>query len=365
MFIQRLSLTDFKNYSSAEIPFSEQVNCLLGDNGAGKTNILDSIYYLCLCKSYFNPVDHQNIRHDQDFFRIEGIFSKDSAEETIVCKVQHGKRKEFEHNKVKYDRLSEHIGRYPVVIITPDDKELINGGASERRRFMDSTLAQIDNQYLSDLMSYNKVLSQRNATLKSFGERGIFEEQELEVWDAQMTKLGKYIYDKRKSLYKELFPLIQDYYALISNKNEVSGSEYRSDLADGDFDKLLIDSRQKDRALQRTVVGIHRDDIILSMDGYPLKKFGSQGQKKSFLTALKLAQFDLIQKAKDVKPLLLLDDVFDKLDRKRVKQLMGLIAEDHFGQIIITDTNENRIKEVFSEINAEVRMISLDHGKVL
>ncbi len=364
MFIQNISLFDFKNYSTLNQDFSPSINCFLGQNGAGKTNLLDAIHYLCLCKSYFNAIDSQNIIHGGKVFKLEGIFNANDTLTTITCKVAERQKKQFSNNNTRYNRLSEHVGMFPVVIITPDDMTIINGGSDERRKSMDNTLAQIDHQYLQDLMNYNKVLLQRNATLKKFSEQQIFDGPLLEGWDIKLIELGQKIHERRKIFLQELSSVFQKNYEAISNKNEVTTIEYRSDLNKGNYGELIKESRNKDLVLQRTSVGIHRDDIIFHIDDYLIRKFGSQGQKKSFLIAFKLALYETIRKEKQVAPILLLDDIFDKLDRKRIQQLLSIITADEYGQIFLTDTNEGRVDDVFKELKAEIMKFTIESNKI-
>ena len=328
MHLERLYIKNFKNYTEVELKFSKDWNCFLGSNGGGKTNLLDAIHYLCLCKSYFHSTDNLNIRHDSNGFTVEGNFGKD----TVKCMVEKGQRKAFFLNNNKYRKLADHIGLFPVVVIAPDDVDLVNGGSETRRRLIDSTLAQLDSIYLQDLQAYNKVLTQRNSTLRDFAQRRAFDESLLDSWDQQLIPLATSIYTKRTELIKEFIPLFEKYYKLLAEKTEVPKAVYRSDLLGTDFGELLRASRDKDRILQRTVVGIHRDELELSLQGYSVKRFGSQGQRKSILIALKLAKYELIHQKKGMLPVLLLDDLFDKLDRIRVERLLDLIVKGDFGQ---------------------------------
>jgi len=365
MYLKRLSLINFKNYSEAELSFCNGVNCFTGSNGEGKTNLLDAIHYLSFCKSFFNPIDSQNIQHSAPFFLIQGVFDAEGTEEEIYCGLKRNQKKLFKRNKSEYGRLADHIGLFPVVMISPSDSDLINEGSESRRRFMDSVIAQFDRIYLDDLINYNKIVSQRNALLKKFAESGRFSNDSLDIWDLQLVDFAKRINVKRKKLIVELNPIFQHYYELISGGKEKVQLVYHSDLNFEDFDVVLKAAITKDRALQYTTVGTHKDDLELTINGHSVKKFGSQGQQKSYLIALKLAQFDQIKKIKNCLPILLLDDIHDKLDEVRVKQLMELVSGDHFGQIFITDTHAGRLPGIFtSKQDISFRQFSIAEGIV-
>ena len=310
----------------------------------GKTNLLDAIYYLCLGKSNFSIPDQNIARHEENFFRLEARFELRGKNEKIVAKVIPRKKKEFERNDVPYQRLAEHIGMLPVVIIAPDDTAIITEGSEARRRFIDNTLSQLDNDYLHHLIQYNKVLKQRNASLKQFAENNSFNPHLMAAYDEQLSQPGEIIYRKRVEFIKKFLPVLTEMYKFISGKRESIQCEYKSDLGETPFARLLQDAFEKDRILQRTTKGIHKDDLLLTIDAYPLKRYGSQGQLKSYLLALKLAQYELLKREKKVAPILLLDDIFDKLDNKRVTYLLQLLTGGEFGQIFITDTHENRVK---------------------
>ena len=363
--LQKLSLINFKNYQEAELEFGPGVNCFTGENGEGKTNLLDGIYYLAFCKSYFNPIDSQNIRHGEPFFMVQGVFDKEEQEETVYCGMKRNEKKQFKRNKKEYSRLADHIGLLPMVIVSPADVNLILDGSEARRKFVDGVIAQFNKSYLDDLLTYNKALSQRNALLKHFGETRTFDEETLEIWDMQLAETGERIHQERQQFLLTFIDIFQRYFELISRGKELVSIDYRSTLNDHSFMEALKDARRKDRAVEYTTVGIHKDDLVFKLEGHPLKKFGSQGQQKSFLIALKLAQFDFIRSIKKLTPLLLLDDIFDKLDDQRVKALMKLVSEHNFGQIFITDTSEARLKEVFTGIDIEVRMFHISDGNVL
>ncbi len=365
MYLKKLSLINFKNYPEAELTFSSHVNCLTGNNGEGKTNILDAIHYLSFCKSFFNPIDSQNILHDALFFLIQGIFDNNNEEEEVYCGLKRNQKKHFKRNKKEYNRLAEHIGLYPLVMVSPADSELITEGSESRRKFIDSVIAQFDREYLENLIAYNKVLSHRNAVLKQIADSGRFDKDVLEIWDVQLIDYGKKIYEKRNNFIKSFIPIFQKYYELISGRREKVGMEYTSHLHDTNFADVLTNALNRDRAMQYTTVGIHKDDLEFTIDTHSLKKYASQGQQKSFLIALKLAQFDFIKNIKKVTPVLLLDDIYDKLDDLRVKQLMDLVSSDNFGQLFITDTHPTRLSDLFKAGNADYKVFKIVNGNAI
>ena len=354
MYLKKLTLTNFKNYSQSDFLFSEKINCFVGNNGAGKTNLLDAIHYLSFCKSYFNPADNQNIRHHEDFFAIHGsCIRNDGKTDQLQCIQKRNHRKKFLVNKKEYDRLADHIGEYPLVMISPYDRDLINDGSELRRKYIDSVISQFDRLYLDDLIAYHKALFQRNALLKTFHERNSFDRTSLESWDEQLIVHGSSIYTKRKAFLDQFISIFSHYYGFITCSDENVGIAYQSQLEENDFRNLLKESLERDRAAQYTTAGIHKDDLDFRIGGYPVKKFGSQGQQKSFVVAIKLAQFDYTRNIKGYKPLLLLDDIFDKLDDLRVHQLIRLVSENNFGQVFITDTSEERMRKIFDNISIE------------
>ncbi|MCX6292626.1 MAG: DNA replication/repair protein RecF [Bacteroidetes bacterium] len=365
MYLQKLSLLNFKNYEEADLSFSEDVNAFVGGNGEGKTNLLDAIHYLSMCKSYFNAVDTQNIRHDAEFFLVQGTFNHENREEHIYCGLKKNQRKIFKRNQEEYERLADHIGFLPVVMISPTDANLITEGSEERRKFIDSIISQFDKSYLDNLIQYNKVVSQRNALLKQFAQARRFDETSLEIWDEQMIVLGEKIYRKRLEFVNHFLPIFKNYYRFISHGREDVAVLYESHLHQGNFGDVLKAALDRDRSLQFSTVGIHKDDLVFTVDGYPVKRFASQGQQKSFLIALKLAQFDFVREVKKMKPILLLDDIFDKLDNFRVKNLMELVSKDNFGQIFITDAHPERVKKVFEEIQVEILTFEVSNGSVV
>jgi DNA replication and repair protein RecF len=365
MFLKNLALLNFKNYDEVNVEFTQGVNFFTGNNGEGKTNLLDAIHYLSLCKSYFNAIDSLNIKREKAFLMIQGDFDKNDKVESISCGIKRGQKKQFKKNKKEYSRLAEHIGQFPSVMISPSDISLILGGSEIRRKFVDSVICQYSKSYLDNLISYNRVLSQRNALLKYFAKGARFDSTSLDVWDAQLVPLGEKIHKERSTFLTEFVARFQEHYDFISGEKESVELIYESQLIDGSFAELLKGSVQKDRALNYTTVGVHKDDLIFQLNDFPIKKFGSQGQQKSYLIALKLAQFEFIHGIKKVKPLLLLDDVFDKLDGNRVKKIMELISQDHFGQIFITDTNQERLFSIFDDIEIGQKYFEIDNGAVV
>lgn len=361
MFLKNLSLINFKNFDQIDIEFSSKINCFVGKNGVGKTNLFDSIYYLSFCKSFCNPSDIQNIKHSKDFFVIQGEFNFPEKSEHIYCAQKTSHRKQFKRNKKEYKKLSEHIGLIPLVLVSPADRELILGGSEYRRKFVDGVISQYDRKYLTDLINYNKALAHRNKLLKDFARLGKFNVESLEIWDDNLIKFGNSIYNKRKEFLKELLPIFNKYFDFISNKNEITELEYLSNLHNADFGELLKTSLEKDRLLQYTTCGIHKDDLLLRLGEFPLKRIGSQGQQKTYLIALKLAQFDFIKSVNSVTPILLFDDVFDKLDMSRVEQIVKLVTDNHFGQIFFSDTSVERLKNILGDIEGENKIFYVDN----
>lgn len=363
IILKELILTNFKNYELEKIELSDSVNCFLGDNGMGKTNLLDAIYYLCMTKSHFGINDRNIVRHQTDFFRLEGCFERHRKNERIACKVIPGKQKIIERNAVAYTKLAEHIGFLPVVMIAPDDTALAKEGSEVRRRFMDITLSQQDTDYLSQLVLYNKVLKQRNAALKQFAESRQFDFNLLHSYNQQLLTPAALIYEKRKRFVEVFLPVFERYYQRISADKEQVLCTYQSSLTGTDMQALLDSSIEKDRILQRTTQGIHRDDLVFSFDGMSLKRFASQGQLKSYIFALKLAQYAFLRQQKKLKPILLLDDLFDKLDQHRVRQLLNLLLEEEFGQVFITDTDESRLGDIIASMNISYKAFRIREGK--
>lgn len=364
MHLKLLSLVNFKNHSEVSLNLSPEINVFVGNNGAGKTNLLDAIYFLSFCKSYLNPIDKQSIKIGEKFFLLNGEYFKNDKKYYISVSVQEGQKKKVKKNKQEYDRLAEHIGEFPAVVISPYDTNLIIEGSETRRKFIDSIISQYDSLYLDNLIRYNKVLQQRNALLKQFQEYRIFDPESIEVWDAQLINLGQTIFSKRANFLKEFIPVFQKYFDVISDQKELISITYESHLKEGTFAEQLDNARKKDSAVGYTTVGIHKDDLTFLIHGHPIKKYGSQGQQKSFLIALKLAQFDMISKLLEMKPILLLDDIFDKLDHLRVERLMKMVSDHEFGQVFITDTDGDRIEKVFKDIGIEKFVFKVEEGKV-
>ncbi len=363
MFLKKLTVTNFKNYTDTDLEFSEKINCFVGDNGEGKTNLMDAIYYLSFCKSYFNPIDSQNIRHDEDFFAIHGYYQKEEDKvDMISCIQKRNQRKLFKINKKEYDKLADHIGLYPLVMVSPYDRDLISDGSELRRKYIDGLISQFDRIYLDDLINYNKALEQRNILLKRFADKIPYDESSLELWNIHLCKHGANIHQKRKSFLEDFLPLFQEYFAYISGGKEKVFIEYISQLNNNNLADLFASNLKRDRMLQYTTCGIHKDDLDLKISGFPIKKFGSQGQQKSFVVAMKLAQFEFTRNIKKVKPILLLDDIFDKLDNRRVEQLINLAGSDKFGQVFITDTQHDRIAKIFKNADIPHKIFTINAG---
>jgi DNA replication and repair protein RecF len=364
MYLERLSVINFKNYQEAELTLDEGVNAFLGNNGAGKTNLLDAIHYLSLCKSYFNPIDSQQIKQDEDFFIITGHFNKNGNDVAVACSVKRNQKKQFKRNKKDYQRLADHIGLLPLVMVSPYDISIIIEGSEERRRFIDNVISQTDNQYLDELIAYNKVLAQRNAFLKQIADAGRYDPGLLEVIDDQLVASGTRIFEKRRAFMDAFTPVFNKHYRFLSDDAEQVELVYESQLLNENFEGLLKKTIEKDRALERTTAGIHRDELQFAVHGMPMKKFGSQGQQKSFLIALKLAQYSFLDQQKGFKPLLLLDDVFDKLDDNRVTKLMQMVSNNDFGQVFITDTSDTRVRNIFDAMKVPIRIFKVKGGEI-
>ncbi len=364
MWLKNITLLNFKNYADATVAFSKTVNAFVGDNGAGKTNLLDAIHYLCLCKGYFNPIDTQQIKTGEDLFLIQGDFDRDDKNEKITCGVKRNQKKQFKRNKKEYDKLADHIGLFPLVMISPYDASIIMEGSEERRRFMDNVISQTDASYLDELIVYNKHLLNRNAFLKQTAINRRYDPALLEIFDEQLSSSGNKIFEKRKQFILDFIPFFNQHYQFLTNNNEQVNMEYFSQLNETAFETLLSQSVEKDKVLERTTTGIHKDDLIFTLREMPLKKFGSQGQQKSFLIALKLAQYSYLQKFKGFKPLLLLDDIFDKLDDRRMHKLMEMVSHHDFGQIFITDTGRERVLNIFDRIKVPVTLFEVNNGSI-
>lgn len=352
MYIQSLKLTNFKNYASQSFEFAPRLNCITGPNGRGKTNALDAVYYLCLCKSHSGLSDRHLVRHGESFFRIEGLFEKDGTNSKVVAKFQLPTRKEMETNGVLYDRLSAHIGLFPAVMVAPGDISLVQDGSEERRRFLDTTLSQINPDYLRQLMVYTALLKNRNALLKKFAEERRFDSALLETIDMQMNLPAQRIFEQRAAFIAEFEPFFQKAYAAISGSKELPGIVYGSDLSERPLAEWMEANQEKDRVLQRTAAGVHRDDLTLLLDQYAAKKFGSQGQLKSFLLSLRLAQAAYMALQQSAEPILLLDDIFDKLDAGRVENLIYFLLHETSGQVFITDAQKTRLEPMLGEVRS-------------
>jgi DNA replication and repair protein RecF len=365
MHLHSLHLANFKNYEEATIELSPNINCFIGSNGAGKTNILDAVHYLSLCKSYMNVLDRQNIRFDQPFFSIQGVWEKDAQKTAIHCAVKVGAKKVFKRNKKEYEKLADHIGQFPVVMISPYDRDLISEGSELRRKWMDGIIAQFDRVYLENIQRYAKILEQRNALLKNMFQHGLFDRESIEVWNEQLVSVGNQIHLKRQAFIEEFIPVFQERYNFIGLETEAVHISYRSQLNETSFEQLLIDFERKDALTHFSNAGIHKDDLVFTIKDMPIKKFGSQGQQKSFIIALRLAQYDWLKRHLNVRPVLLLDDIFDKLDQQRVSKLLELVSNQYFGQVLVTDTDLDRIQTIFKQHEMESTLFSVENGTIV
>lgn len=364
MYLQSLSLLDYKNIEQADLVFSPKLNCFLGDNGAGKTNLLDAIYYLSFCKSFFTTLDGQNVRHTCDMFMLQGKYNRLGDDEMVAVGYKQGYKKQFKRNQKPYKRLSEHIGLFPLVMISPADASLVLGGSDERRKFMDGVISQFDHSYLDALLRYNRALLQRNNLLKHFNETHHFDADTLSIYDDQLIENGTIIHLRRKAFVEEIIPVFQHFYEFVSGGKEKVVLTYQSTLYDGNFQAQLIEQQTKDRAAQFTTVGIHKDDLQFDLGEYPIRKLGSQGQTKTYLIALKFAQFEYLKNTSTIKPILLLDDIFDKLDANRVGKIIRLVSNEEFGQIFISDTNREHIEGLLTPMNGLHKIFRIEEGKV-
>lgn len=359
MILKKLSLLNYKNFEAKTFDFDPKINCFVGNNGVGKTNALDAIYHLSFGKSYFNPITTQNIRHGADFFVIEGNYEKNGNTEKIVVSAKKGQKKVIKRNGKAYDKFSEHIGFLPLVIISPADRDLIIEGSETRRKFIDGVISQRDAGYLHTLIKYNKVLAQRNSLLKYFAANQTFNQDTIDIYNEQLHSFGTSLFGKRTAFLEEFLPIFLNRYKSISSGSESINLVYESQLQDNDLLTLLQTHIAKDKITQYTNYGIHKDDLVFEIDGHPIKKFGSQGQQKSYLIALKLAQFDFIKNHAKTNPILLLDDIFDKLDETRVEHLISLVDNENFGQLFISDTHAERTEEVIKKVHQTYRMFPL------
>lgn len=359
MFLKELSLTNYKNFESLKFSFDTKIICFVGLNGVGKTNILDSIYHLSYTKSYFNPIPSQNIKHGETFFFISGRYMINDKEENILVSLKKGDKKIIKRNNKLYKKFSDHIGKIPLVLISPDDRNLIIEGSETRRKFIDGIISQTDKEYLNNLIDYNKTLKQRNALLKMFYDNSENLRKTIDIYDRQLSSDAQKIYDKRREFLNEFIPIFKSRYKELSNDKENVEIKHSSDISpDQNLYKLLKNSFEKDLRFQYTTKGIHKDDLNLSLDNFPIKKYGSQGQQKTFLIAMKLAQFDYLSKL-DSKPILLLDDIFDKLDDARVKQIINLVNQEKFNQIFISDTNKTRSENIIKKVNKSYKIFEI------
>lgn len=363
MWLKRISILNYKNLEQVDLAFSRKMNCIIGRNGMGKTNLMDAVYYLSFCKSATNPIDSQNICHDQDFFVVQGFYETDDGDpEEVYCGLKRRQKKQFKRNKKEYTRLSDHIGLIPLVMVSPADSLLIAGGSEERRRFMDVVISQFDREYLDALIRYNKALLQRNTLLKAEVEP---EEELMAVWEEAMAASGEVVYRKRWEFIDEFIPVFQSYYSYISQGREQVSLAYESHAAEGNLLELLAASRQRDRIMGYSLKGVHKDDLIMQLGDFPIKREGSQGQNKTYLIALKLAQFEFLKRTgSHTTPIVLLDDIFDKLDASRVEQIVKLVAGDSFGQIFITDTNRDHLDKILKKIEGDYKLFEVDNGMV-
>ena len=359
MFLHSISLFNYKNFAEELFEMDAKINCFVGKNGVGKTNVLDAIYHLANGKSYFNPQSVQNIKHGEEFFVIEGVFEKNERRETVHCSLKKGQKKLLKRNGKVYEKFSDHVGFIPLVIISPADSDLITEGSETRRKFMDSVLAQLDNTYLHQLIQYQKTVSQRNALLKYFALNRTFDATTLSIYDEQLAELGPQLFEKRAQFIAEFTPIFNAHHQAITGQAETVQLVYESHLFDSNFLDQLKEKLSVDRVLQYTSVGIHKDDLSFQIDHFPIKKFGSQGQQKSYLIALKLAQFEFIKKQSGVKPILLFDDVFDKLDEFRVGKIIDMVNKDSFGQLFISDTHPERTEQVVKQTNQSYKIVHL------
>ncbi len=356
MQLKSIKITNFKNYATFNASFHPKLNIITGLNGTGKTNLLDAIYYLCFCKSYFQSSDAANVLHEESYFRLDGSFWDENKEEELAdigCAYMRNKKKVIEKNKIAYEKIAEHIGFCPLVFIEPDDVQIIKGGGANRRKLMDVTLAQYDKDYLQALMVYERNRKQRNALLKQFASRQTFDQTLINIYDEQLISTGTQIFNKRQEMLELLNPIFLEVYKEISGDKEIVNFNYQSQLSEAPFEDLLKSSIQKDRIIQRTSCGIHKDDWQFEIKNRDLKKLGSQGQQKSFLISLKLSTFHLLKSKMNKMPIILMDDIFDKLDNERIEQLIKIVGADEFGQIFITNTDEKKLRDILNKMQLD------------
>lgn len=364
MHLDSITLVNFKNYESAEVQFHKRVNGIYGNNGQGKTNLLDAVYYLSFCKSFFNPIDVQNIKTNLEFFVLQGNFQVDGEELKVHCGVKKGFNKVFKKNSKEYERLADHIGTIPLVMISPADTDLIHEGSEVRRKFLDGIISQFDRKYLDNLQNYQRVVKQRNAVLKHFHENRRFDPEMLQIYNEQLEQYGAPVFEQRKKFIEEFTPLFIKYFQWLGDTDEHPGIVYDSALHTSGWGEGFEQTAGKDRAVQYSNFGVHKDDLSFLLDDQPLKRFGSQGQQKTYVIALKLAQFHCIREHLSRTPILLLDDIFDKIDDRRATKLMELINGDDFGQILITDTERSRLESILGKISDDHKLIEIKKGQV-
>ena len=362
MILKRLNILNYRNIATAELDFSPKINCLVGHNGEGKTNVLDAIYFLSLTKSMANSIDSMNIRHGEEMMMVQGIYDLNGTEEEISIGMKLHQKKHVKRNKKEYKRLTEHIGLLPIIIASPNDSTIISGGSEERRRLMDIVISQYDPEYMTALTAYNKALQQRNALLKLEEEpdAGV-----MSIYEEMMAEEGERIYQKRQDFVKEFIPVFQRFYELISGGNEKVSLNYTSHCQRGNLLDIIQRDRPKDRILGYSLHGIHKDDLEMTLDGYPIKREGSQGQNKTYMLSLKFAQFDFLKRTgSKTTPMLLLDDIFDKLDAQRVEQIVNIVASDAFGQIFITDTNRENLDKILERSQGNYKIFQVEAGDI-
>lgn len=361
MLLNSIVVLNYKNLGDIHLSFSPKINCFIGNNGMGKTNLLDAIYFLSFCKSHIGFADTQNISHDADFMLLQGQYTRNNEVEDIFCGMKRRQKKQFKRNKKEYERLSDHIGLIPLVMVSPDDSQLISEGSSERRKFIDGVISQFNRSYLQNLLQYNQLLKQRNVLLKE----DTHDNQLHEILEERMDLLGQMIHKERAAFIEAFVPVFQDFYQKISTGNENVSLRYLSDYQKHEsLISTMRENRHRDTMLGFTTVGIHKDELEMTLEGFPIKQTGSQGQNKTYLVALKFAQFDFLKKRHQMKPILLLDDIFDKLDTNRVAQIVSLVASDFFGQIFITDTNRENLEQLLLPIRHNCQIFRVSNGTI-
>ena len=364
MIIKNLQVSNYRNYSNCQISPDPGLNCFVGMNGMGKTNLLDALYFLCMSKSHISGQDRTVIKKGSDFTRLEGLFDRDGESDKIVVKIQTGEKKKIERNDVLYKRLSEHIGLLPVVVYSPKEISLVNEGSIERRRFLNNSLSQINKDYLKKLILYRKIINQRNALLHQFAEKRYFDQHLINSYDEQLLEPAEFLAKERAEFIKRFIPVFRSFYSKISNDAEEVDIRYRTKIEGDNFAQILRENLEKDRVLKRTSVGIHKDDLVFTINELSLKQYGSQGQVKSFILAIKLAQFQILKNQIKTKPIILFDDIFDKLDIYRASQLLSLIKEQEIGQVFLTDTDEERIRSIVERAGLNLRIFRIENGKI-